>query len=317
MACIHVPAGTGRVFNTLVAVRDGAIVAAYRKLHLYDAFSAKESTNVQPGEEIPGLVEITGLRVGMMTCYDLRFPEMARRLVIDGAELIALPAAWVRGLGKEAHWEVLVTARALENTCYVVAVGECGERNIGASMVVDPLGVAVARAARGAGASSSPRSIRPGSPMHAPCCPSWPTAVSPAPNSPARRTPPRRLREIGQDRPVPGCPRMPGRKNSEPEGNLTMIRKSYCARRPRRGDLGPGSFPECAGRRHSEADREQELRAKLPEEIQKSNKLISVNSGSFPPYEIVTDTHSMTGASADMTEAIGQLLGVSVEHANP
>jgi predicted amidohydrolase len=57
-----------------------------------------------------------------------------------------LPAAWVRGLGKEAHWEVLVTARALENTCYVVAVGECGERNIGASMVVDPLGVATARA---------------------------------------------------------------------------------------------------------------------------------------------------------------------------
>ena len=58
----------------------------------------------------------------------------------------------------------------------------------------------------------------------------------------------------------------------------------------------------------------QELRAKLPEEIQKSNKLISVNSGSFPPYEIVADTHSMTGASADMAEAIGQLLGVSVAH---
>ena len=147
MTCIHVPAGTGRVFNTLVAVRDGAIVAAYRKLHLYDAFSAKESTNVEPGEEIPALVEVKGLRVGLMTCYDLRFPEMARRLVVDGADLIALPAAWVRGLGKEAHWEVLVTARALENTCYVVAVGECGERNIGASMVVDPLGVAVARAA--------------------------------------------------------------------------------------------------------------------------------------------------------------------------
>jgi polar amino acid transport system substrate-binding protein len=58
----------------------------------------------------------------------------------------------------------------------------------------------------------------------------------------------------------------------------------------------------------------QELRAKLPEEIQKSNKLISVNSGSFPPYEIVADTHSMTGASADMAEAIGQLLGVTVSH---
>jgi predicted amidohydrolase len=146
MTCIHVPAGNGRVFNVLVTVRDGEIVGQYRKLHLYDAFSAKESTNVQPGEEIPGIIEVAGLKVGVMTCYDLRFPEMARRLAVDGADVIALPAAWVRGLGKEAHWEVLVTARALENTCYVVAVGECGERNIGASMVVDPLGVAIARA---------------------------------------------------------------------------------------------------------------------------------------------------------------------------
>jgi predicted amidohydrolase len=147
MTCIHVPAGTGRVFNVLVTVRDGAMIAQYRKLHLYDAFTAKESANVEPGGEIPGLLEIAGLKVGTMTCYDLRFPEMARRLAVDGADVIMMPAAWVRGLGKEAHWEVLVTARALENTCYVVAVGECGEKNIGASMVVDPLGVAVVRAA--------------------------------------------------------------------------------------------------------------------------------------------------------------------------
>lgn len=146
MTCIHVPAGAGRVFNTLVTVRDGQIVAQYRKLHLYDAFAAKESTNVQPGDEIPALVEVAGLKVGVMTCYDVRFPEIARRLAVDGAQVLVLPAAWVRGLGKEAHWEVMVTARALENTCYMVAVGECGERNIGASMVVDPLGVAVARA---------------------------------------------------------------------------------------------------------------------------------------------------------------------------
>ncbi|MBZ6075903.1 deaminated glutathione amidase [Microvirga puerhi] len=146
MTCIHVPSGSGRVFNVLVTVRNGAIVSQYRKLHLYDAFSAKESTNVQPGSEIPQILEIAGLKVGVMTCYDVRFPELARRLVVDGAEVIILPAAWVRGLGKEAHWEVLVTARALENTCYMVAVGECGERNIGASMVVDPLGVAVVRA---------------------------------------------------------------------------------------------------------------------------------------------------------------------------
>lgn len=144
--CIHVPNGKGRVFNVHVAVRDGAIVAAYRKLHLYDAFSALESTNVEPGSEVPPLLEIAGLKCGLMTCYDVRFPELARRLALDGADVLLLPAAWVRGLGKEAHWDVLVTARALENTCYVVATGECGPRNIGASMVVDPLGVAIARA---------------------------------------------------------------------------------------------------------------------------------------------------------------------------
>jgi len=82
-----------------------------------------------------------------MTCYDLRFPELARRLVLDGADVLALPAAWVKGPLKEMHWQTLVTARALENTCYVVATGECGERNIGQSMVVDPLGVAIVRAA--------------------------------------------------------------------------------------------------------------------------------------------------------------------------
>lgn len=147
--CIHIPAPNQRVFNTLIVLRNGEIIAQYRKLHLYDAFSVKESTNVSPGNEIPPLLDITGLKVGLMTCYDVRFPEMARRLVLDGAQLLVLPSAWLRGPLKEMHWEVLITARALENTCYMAAAGECGPRNIGNSMVVDPLGVAVARAAEG------------------------------------------------------------------------------------------------------------------------------------------------------------------------
>lgn len=147
LLCVHVPAANGKVFNTLVALRDGKILAQYRKLHLYDAFSAKESANVLAGDALPPLLEVAGLKIGLMTCYDLRFPELARRLAVDGAEVLALPAAWVRGPLKEAHWEVLATARALENTCYLVATGECGERNIGHSMVVDPLGVVIARAA--------------------------------------------------------------------------------------------------------------------------------------------------------------------------
>ncbi len=146
LLCMHTPASNGLVWNTQIGIRDGALVAQYRKLHLYDAFSVKESAKVQPGSEIPPLIEVAGWKVGLMTCYDLRFPEMARRLAVDGAQVLAVPSAWVRGPLKEMHWDVLVTARALENTCYVVATGECGVRNIGNSMVVDPLGVAIARA---------------------------------------------------------------------------------------------------------------------------------------------------------------------------
>lgn len=141
MMTVHVPIGTGKVWNVFVSLKDGAIVSQYRKLHLYDAFSMQESVNVTPGDEVPPLVEIAGLKFGLMTCYDVRFPELARRLASDGADVLVLPAAWVKGPMKERHWEILVTARALENTCWMVAVGECGERNIGQSMVVDPLGV--------------------------------------------------------------------------------------------------------------------------------------------------------------------------------
>ncbi|MFJ5483261.1 deaminated glutathione amidase [Pectobacterium actinidiae] len=146
LLCVHVPNGEGKVWNTLLALRNGEIVARYRKLHLYDAFSVQESENVLAGEDVPPLLTIAGLNVGLMTCYDIRFPELARRLVLDGADVLVLPSAWIKGPLKEAHWELLVRARALENTTYLVAVGECGVKNIGNSMVVDPLGVVVVQA---------------------------------------------------------------------------------------------------------------------------------------------------------------------------
>lgn len=149
MMTVHVPTADGRALNVLVAIRNGEIIARYDKLHLYDAFAMQESRNVTAGNNVPPLVDVDGLKVGLMTCYDVRLPDLARRLVLDGADLLVLPAAWVKGPLKEMHWEVLVTARALENTCYVVAVGECGPRNIGNSLVVDPLGVAIAKAAEG------------------------------------------------------------------------------------------------------------------------------------------------------------------------
>lgn len=144
---MHMPGSERKVFNVLVVIRDGKIVAEYRKLHLYDAFAMQESKRVEAGQEIPPLVDVAGMKVGLMTCYDVRFPELSRRLALEGAEVLVLPSAWVKGPLKEMHWDLLTRTRALENTCYVVAVGECGMRNIGNSMVVDPLGIPISRAA--------------------------------------------------------------------------------------------------------------------------------------------------------------------------
>jgi predicted amidohydrolase len=141
------PADGERVFNTAVAVTpDGGLAAAYRKIHLYDAFAERESDRVAPGAGELGVWEQDGTRLGLMTCYDLRFPELARQLIDAGTEALVLPAAWVRGLLKETHWEVLVRARAIENTVWVAACGAVGPRYCGGSMVVDPMGVTVARA---------------------------------------------------------------------------------------------------------------------------------------------------------------------------
>ncbi|MGH3586251.1 MAG: deaminated glutathione amidase [Pseudonocardia sp.] len=143
---IHEPSGGDKPYNTLVVLRDGEVVQTYRKLHLYDAFRMAESDNVSAADVVPPLVDVRGFAVGLMTCYDVRFPELARLLAAAGADLLVLPAAWVRGPLKEHHWRTLVTARALDNTVYVLACGECGARNIGQSLVVDPLGVPVAQA---------------------------------------------------------------------------------------------------------------------------------------------------------------------------
>lgn len=144
---LHVPTHEGRVANVLVALQRGKIVARYHKLHLYDAFAMKESTNVDAGSALPPVIKVGDMSIGVMTCYDLRFPEVAKSLALRGAELIVVPAAWVKGPHKERHWETLVSARALDTTCYIAAVSECGPRNIGCSMVADPLGVVIARAA--------------------------------------------------------------------------------------------------------------------------------------------------------------------------
>jgi predicted amidohydrolase len=134
-----------RVRNTVVAVDGGGLVATYRKLHLYDAFGQRESDWVEPGElSAPETFEADGLRFGLMTCYVLRLPEVARTLVDAGAEAFLVPAEWVRGPLKEHHWRTLVHARAIENTVYVAAADHPPPLGVGNSMIVDPQGVEIA-----------------------------------------------------------------------------------------------------------------------------------------------------------------------------
>ena len=135
-----VPVGD-RVANTLIVATGGELVAAYRKVHLYDAFSFLESDTVAPGADAPPVLQIDGVGVGFATCYDLRFPELFRALASRGAEVLALPAAWVSGPMKEEHWFTLLRARAIENTCYVVGADQVGRRIIGRSTAFDPMGL--------------------------------------------------------------------------------------------------------------------------------------------------------------------------------
>jgi predicted amidohydrolase len=94
--------------------------------------------------EEPQTFAVDGVTVGLQTCYDLRFPEVTRRLADAGAELVAVPAEWVRGPLKEFHWTTLLAARAIENTLYVAAADHPPAIGVGASAIVDPMGVTVA-----------------------------------------------------------------------------------------------------------------------------------------------------------------------------
>lgn len=136
-------------FNTLVVISpDGMIDTTYRKIHLYDSFGYRESDRLKPGELAPVTTEVAGLRVGLLTCYDLRFPEHARMLMSadNPPSVIVVAAAWVAGKNKIDHWRTLLQARALENTVFVVATGQGGDRYSGHSLVSDPMGLIVEEA---------------------------------------------------------------------------------------------------------------------------------------------------------------------------
>ncbi len=144
----------------LVYDSNGGQVARYDKIHLFDVDipgrdeGYRESANAAPGRE-PVVVETPAGKVGLTVCYDLRFPELYRRLVERGAGIFTVPAAFTAPTGR-AHWEVLLRARAIEDQCFVVAAAQSGfhpngRETYGDSMVVDFWGRVLQRRPRGTG----------------------------------------------------------------------------------------------------------------------------------------------------------------------
>jgi predicted amidohydrolase len=142
----------GRYFNSsLLFDPNGNLIAHYNKIHLFDTPDFKESWFVAPGDRLV-VADTEYCRIGLIICYDIRFPELLRSLVLKGADLIFCPAAFpVAGASPgEDHWQILTRAAALHNMVYVVAVNQIGIRKpfiyFGRSVVVDPWGVEIARA---------------------------------------------------------------------------------------------------------------------------------------------------------------------------
>ncbi|MDE1830027.1 MAG: carbon-nitrogen hydrolase family protein [Thaumarchaeota archaeon] len=130
-----------RVYDTSFLIdKNGKIVSKYRKIHLYDALGFKESSKLYPGSSVARPVNSAVGKIGMMMCYDLRFPEMSRMLASSGSEILIVPSAWVKGKMKEEHWITINKTRAIENGCYVVAPDQVGNIYCGRSMIVDPFG---------------------------------------------------------------------------------------------------------------------------------------------------------------------------------
>ena len=130
-----------RVFDTSFIInKNGKISAKYRKIHLFDALGFKESSKLSAGKTLPPTTKTSVGKLGMMICYDLRFPELSRILASSGSEILVVPSAWVKGPMKEEHWFTLNKSRAVENGCYVIAPNHLGNIYSARSLVVDPYG---------------------------------------------------------------------------------------------------------------------------------------------------------------------------------
>ncbi|MCK5797764.1 MAG: carbon-nitrogen hydrolase family protein, partial [Deltaproteobacteria bacterium] len=139
--------------------RRGDIVETYDKIHLFDVSipngpSFQESARVEPGDRVV-TAEVSGLHLGLSICYDLRFPELYRKLASQGAEILLVPAAFLLHTGKD-HWLPLLRARAIENQTYVLAANQIGAHtprrsSYGKSCIIDPWGAVIAQVSDGPG----------------------------------------------------------------------------------------------------------------------------------------------------------------------
>lgn len=136
--------GGDRPYNTVAVVGPNGLQGSHRKFMAYDAFGHRESDTVAVATPRADVVDVDGLKLGLITCYEIRFPECARSLVDTGADLLVVSSAWPVAQGKEDHFVTMVRARALENTVYVAAASDCSPTMVGRSHVVDPLGYQVA-----------------------------------------------------------------------------------------------------------------------------------------------------------------------------
>jgi len=139
-----------KVFNTVFLADNGTLAGVYRKIHLFSLLGEDRAFS---GGDRWLLAETSVGRIGVIICYDLRFPELSRRLAVEGAQVICVPAQWPKP--REEHWRTLIRARAIENQLFMVACNACGPIGkldfFGMSMIVDPKGNVLAEAGEGVG----------------------------------------------------------------------------------------------------------------------------------------------------------------------
>ena len=132
------------VYDTALFINNkGVLVTRYRKLHLYDALGFKESEKLLAGDKLFSPVDSPLGKLGIMVCYDLRFPELSRILTIEGSNTLVSPSGWVQGTMKEDHWLTMCKARSIENGVYLIAPNQVGNVFCGRSLVIDPFGIVI------------------------------------------------------------------------------------------------------------------------------------------------------------------------------